>query len=523
MQIKGFPAKRRVLQMCDILLVFVQKWQKKNTHFCPAMTYRETLDFLYAQLPMYHRIGAAAFKKDLTNTLALCEHLGNPHLKFKSIHVGGTNGKGSVSHILAAVCQAAGLKTGLYISPHYKDFRERIKVNGQYIPRRQVVDFVEKNRAAIEKIQPSFFELCVAMAFDHFARERVDVAIVEVGLGGRLDSTNVITPLLSVITNISYDHQNMLGDTLPEIAFEKAGIIKPGIPVVIGETHPESAPVFLKKAAETKSEIVFADQHFEAMEKNAAYTSSPLPPYKGGHSADFVSQEGAILRSGGEQMSPFGGGKGGGAAEAPSNHSSSTQTLLHSTFYDVFKDKKLFLENLEVDAAGPYQAKNLATATQAVEVVSKELPMLDLHALQTGLKNLRSLTRFIGRWQIIGETPTILCDSAHNEAGIRLAFEKISSLLATHSSLHIVTGFVNDKDVDKMLGLFPKNARYFFAKADIPRGLEAEILKAKAAAHGLEGRAYSSVKNALKAAKRAAMPGDLIVVIGSIFVVAEVI
>ncbi len=254
------------------------------------MTYRETLEFLYAQLPMYHRIGAAAYKKDLTNTLALCEYLGNPQQKFRSIHVGGTNGKGSVSHILAAVCQAADLKTGLYISPHYKDFRERIKVNGECISRRQVVDFVEKTRPAIEKIQPSFFELCVAMAFEHFAREQVDVAVVEVGLGGRLDSTNVITPLLSVVTNISYDHQNMLGETLPEIAFEKAGIIKPGVPVVIGETHPESAPVFLKKAAETDSEIVFADEHFEAVEKNVAYTSSPLSPSKGGHSADSVSQ-----------------------------------------------------------------------------------------------------------------------------------------------------------------------------------------------------------------------------------------
>jgi len=453
--------------MCDIPPVFVEKRQKKNTHFCPAMTYSETLDFLYAQLPMYHRIGAAAFKKDLTNTLALCEHLGNPHLKFKSIHVGGTNGKGSVSHILAAVCQAAGLKTGLYTSPHYKDFRERIKVDGEYIPRHQVVDFVEKNRAVIEKIQPSFFELCVALAFDHFARERVDVAIVEVGLGGRLDSTNIITPLLSVITNISYDHQNMLGDTLPEIAFEKAGIIKPDVPVVIGETHPESAPVFLKKAAETGSEIVFADQHFEVAEKRTEYWQS--------------------------------------------------------TFYDVFKDKKLFLENLEVDAAGPYQSKNLATAIQAIEVVSRQLPMLDLKALQEGLKNLRSLTRFMGRWQIISENPTILCDSAHNEAGLRLAFEKIASLLTPHSSLHIVTGFVNDKDVYKVLGLFPKNARYYFAKANIPRGLESPVLKEKAATHGLEGRAYSSVKNALKAAKRAAVPEDLIVVIGSIFVVAEVL
>lgn len=471
------------------------------------MTYRETLDFLYAQLPMYHRVGAAAFKKDLTNTLALCEHLDNPHLKFKSIHVGGTNGKGSVSHMLAAVCQAAGLKTGLYISPHYKDFRERIKVNGRYISRRQVAAFVEINRAAIERIQPSFFELCVAMAFDHFARERVDIAIVEVGLGGRLDSTNVISPLLSVITNISYDHQNMLGDTLPQIAFEKAGIIKPGVPAVVGETHPESAPVFLQKAAETGSEIVFADQHFEAAEKRSENWQS--------------------------------------------------------TFYDIFRDKKLYLENLEVGAAGPYQAKNLATAVQAVEMAGRYLPMLDLHALQAGLKNLRTLTRFIGRWQIIGENPTVLCDSAHNEAGLKMAFEKINQLATAQRpspplphpslklrqvnpppstlhplpstayrqpstvnplpSLHIVTGFVNDKDVDKVLGYFPAKARYYFAKANIPRGLEAQILKEKAALHGLEGQAYSSVKNALKAARRAAVPEDLIVVIGSIFVVAEVI
>ena len=445
------------------------------------MTYRETLDYLYAQLPMFHRIGPAAFKKDLTNTLALCAHLGNPHLQFKSIHVGGTNGKGSVSHMLAAVCQAAGLKTGLYISPHYKDFRERIKVNGRYIPRQRVVDFVVNNRAAIERIQPSFFELCVAMAFDHFARERVDVAIVEVGLGGRLDSTNVITPLLSVITNISYDHQNMLGDTLPEIAFEKAGIIKPGIPVVIGETHPESAPVFLKKAAEMEAGIVFADQHFEVVEKGENnWLSSVSDVYR----ADPVSSGSGLI----------------------------------------------CLENLTTDASGPYQSKNLATALQALEVL-QNLPgfqaLTTLHepTIRTGFARLRSLTRFMGRWQIIGQNPTILCDSAHNEAGLRLAFDRIRQILeiGNSQSLHLVTGFVNDKDVDKVLGLFPPEARYYFAKADIPRGLEAPVLKEKAAAHGLEGRAYTSVKNALKAARRAAVPEDLIVVIGSIFVVAEVI
>ncbi|MCB0575074.1 MAG: bifunctional folylpolyglutamate synthase/dihydrofolate synthase, partial [Saprospiraceae bacterium] len=264
------------------------------------MTYRETLDFLYAQLPMYHRVGASAFKKDLTNTIALCEHLGQPQRQFRSIHVGGTNGKGSVSHMLAAVCQSAGLRTGLYISPHYKDFRERIKVNGRYITQGCVVDFVRQHRDALERIQPSFFEMCVAMAFDHFAREKVDVAIIEVGLGGRLDSTNIITPLLSIITNISLDHINMLGDTLPAIAFEKAGIIKPGVPVLIGETHPESAPVFEKKAAECESPIAFADRHYQALEQD-----------------------------------------GGGLA------------LTESTF-DVLKNGQVFLRDLRVDAAGPY-------------------------------------------------------------------------------------------------------------------------------------------------------------------------
>lgn len=450
-------------------------------NLCPfkqgIVDYKQTLEFLYAQLPMFQRIGAAAYKKDLTNTLALCEHLGNPHQKFKSIHVGGTNGKGSVSHMLAAVCQASGMKTGLYVSPHYKDFRERIKVDGQHIPQKQVVEFVRLHQAAIERIQPSFFELCVAMAFDWFARQRVDIAIVEVGLGGRLDSTNVVTPLLSVITNISYDHQNLLGDTLPEIAFEKAGIIKPGIPVVIGETQPESVPVFLKKASELGAPIVFADQHFRAEEK-------------------FVDN-------------------------------------WETTVYDIFRDGKLFLENLKVGAAGPFQAKNLATVMQSLETLrngeQKPHRFFKTYEVLKGLKNLRSLTRFMGRWQMIGENPSILCDSAHNEAGLRLVFEKIGSMVFTDGvndvlpMLHIVTGFVNDKDVDKALRFFPQEARYYFAKANIPRGLDAGLLREKAAGFGLQGRAYRSVRNALKAAKRHAAPDDLILVVGSIFVVGEVL
>lgn len=421
---------------------------------------------------MYQRVGVAAYKKDLTNTLALCEHLGNPHQRFPSIHVGGTNGKGSVSHMLAALCQAQGLKTGLYVSPHYKDFRERIKINGQYIPRRRVVDFVLKNRTYIESIQPSFFELTVALAFDYFAAEQVDIAIVEVGLGGRLDSTNVITPLLSVITNISYDHINLLGDTLPLIAAEKAGIIKPGVPVVIGETHPESAPVFLKKAAETQSAIVFADAHFQVVEK--------------------------------------------------------AQKNWKSSIYDVFKNGQPYLSDLEVEAAGPFQAKNLATVLQAWE----SLGLGPAAGVGLPLAQLRSLTHFMGRWQVIGHHPTVLCDSAHNEAGIRLAFEKISTFVTSYepdhqrgeaSRLHIVTGFVNDKDVGSILGLFPTEARYYFAKANIPRGLDAAALRNQAATHGLRGRSYVSVKNALQAARRQARPNDLVVVIGSIFVVAEVL
>ncbi len=423
---------------------------------------------------MFHRIGAAAYKNDLSNTLALCAHLGNPHQTFKSIHVAGTNGKGSVSHMLAAVCQASGMKTGLYISPHYKDFRERIKIDGNYIPRDQVVDFVAKNREIIERIQPSFFELCVAMAFDWFAHQQVDIAIIEVGLGGRLDSTNVITPLLSVITNISFDHQNLLGDTLPLIAGEKAGIIKPGIPVVIGETHPESAPVFLKKAAEVGAPIFFADQHFRVKEK--------------------------------------------------------TLSNWESTIYDVFKEDKLFLEDLEVGASGPFQAKNVVTVMQVLDVWPLPQPLFKgAESASSGLQNLRSLTKFMGRWQVIGQHPTILCDSAHNEAGLRIVFENLEKTYKVLGTpiitrcLHIVTGFVNDKEVDKILGLFPHEAKYYFAKADVPRGLDANTLKEKASGFGLQGRAYSSVPNALKAAKRASGPEDLILVIGSIFVVAEVL
>ncbi|TNE62299.1 MAG: bifunctional folylpolyglutamate synthase/dihydrofolate synthase [Bacteroidetes bacterium] len=438
-------------------------------------SYKATLEYLYAQLPMFQRIGPAAYKKDLGNTLALCAHLGNPHRQFRSIHIAGTNGKGSVSHMLAAICQAAGLKTGLYTSPHYKDFRERIKIDGTLIPRQRIVAFVEEHRTAIESIQPSFFEICVAMAFDHFAREKVDIAIVEVGLGGRLDSTNVITPLLSVITNISFDHMNMLGDTLPQIAGEKAGIIKPGIPVVVGETHPESAPVFERTAQEKQAPLTYADRHIRIVPDGAT---------------DWTSSD-----------------------------------------FRVFENKHLLANHLRVEAAGPYLARNLATAIQAWLTLNRSehpdwLPVAPakdqvIPLIGTGLHNLRARTRFIGRWQVIGRQPVVLCDSAHNEAGLTTVLGHLEK--STYPQVHLVMGFVNDKSVDGVLKLFPAGARYYFAKANIPRGLDAGSLRDQAAKHGLHGRAYTSVRQALKAARRAAGPDDLILVTGSIFVVAEVL
>jgi dihydrofolate synthase/folylpolyglutamate synthase len=442
------------------------------------MNYRETLQYLYERLPMFQRIGPAAYKKDLTNIRALCAHIGEPHTQFASLHVGGTNGKGSVSHLLAALAQMAGLKTGLYISPHYKDFRERIKINGRYISPARVVAFVRQNREIIEEIQPSFFELCVAMAFDHFARERVDLAVIEVGLGGRLDSTNIITPLVSVITNISYDHQAMLGNTLALIAGEKAGIIKPGVPAVIGETHPESAPVFEKKAQEVGAPLIFADRHYRVEE----------------------------LSSDGERSA-----------------------------YSVYREGRLFLPCLEVDVAGPFQQRNLATTLQAWEVFCRQaaarwerapeswsVEQLCRQPSGAGLYlPARRLTRFIGRWQIIGRSPTILCDSAHNEAALQVLWEQLSKEPVRQQ--HVVVGFVSDKEVEPLLACFPTSARYYFAKANIPRGLDAEVLCQKAAAFGLRGKPYRSVRSALGAARRAARPEDRIVVTGSIFVVAEVL
>lgn len=428
--------------------------------------YEQTLEYLFTQLPMFQRIGPKAFKKDLTNIIKLAEAIGYPHQKFPSIHIAGTNGKGSTAFALSAIFQSHGYKTGLYVSPHYKDFRERIRINGQYVSRRFVIDFVAQNKSLFTDIKPSFFEITVAMAFAYFAAQKVDIAIIETGLGGRLDSTNILHPLMSIITNISYDHQNFLGETLPEIAGEKAGIIKKNTPVVIGETQPETQPVFERVAREHNAPLSFADQTLKLIEK---------------------------------------------------------EQTLEFTNYDIRKHEKPYLNDLKVNMHGPFQRKNLLTVLESLAVLEQYHPQYHFTEdnVRAGLFNLKKLTRYIGRWQVLQQNPMILCDSAHNEGGLELTIGQLKQL--DYSTLHCVLGFVNDKNIDKPLSFFPKNARYYFAKANIPRGLDAKLLQKSALNHQLHGKTYTSVKNALSAAKRAADPNDLIFVGGSVFTVAEVV
>ncbi|QQS27613.1 MAG: bifunctional folylpolyglutamate synthase/dihydrofolate synthase [Sphingobacteriales bacterium] len=429
------------------------------------MDFEATLQYLFDQLPMYQRVGAVAFKKDLTNTIKLCELLGNPHHHLKAIHIAGTNGKGSVAHALAAVFTQAGFKTGLYISPHYKDFRERIKINGEYIPKEDVVRFVAENKLHFEKIQPSFFEMTVAMAFWHFAEQQTDFAVIETGLGGRLDSTNIIQPFLSVITNISYDHTAMLGNTYALIAQEKAGIIKLNTPVVIGETHPETEPVFRKKAAEMNAPVFFADQNICVQNFQSLLTKSQL---------------------------------------------------------DVFQNNELIYTSLQTDLTGSYQSKNIATIIQTTELLPSLGFDISRQTVAKALQKVKSLTRFKGRWQILSEAnPLIIADSAHNEAGISYVVSQLSEL--PHRKLHIVFGAVNDKDLHSIFTLLPVNAAYYFCKADVPRGLPAAELKQQAEVYGLKGLVYNSVNEAFRSAKFYAHSDDIIFVGGSIFVVAEVI
>lgn len=412
---------------------------------------------------MFSRIGAAAFKKDLTNTIALVESLGNPHKQFKTIHIAGTNGKGSTSHMLAAVLQSAGYKTGLYTSPHLHDFRERIKVNGQMCEEEFVVDFTNRITPLIDKIEPSFFEITVAMAFDYFATQKVDVAIIEVGLGGRLDSTNIITPELSVITNIGYDHMNMLGDTLALIAGEKAGIIKPNIPVVIGEYLSETKPIFINKAAKENAPILFAH------EKR--------------YVADFKNE----------------------------HHQLTVSVAEHGN------DNR---QDYVLDLPGIYQTKNLITVIEAIHQLRLQGWHIEEAIVKKALHQVKKLTGFYGRWQLVHEHPSIVLDVAHNEDGIKQLTEQLE--LSTHNHLHIIIGMVKDKDITKVLQLLPKNATYYFSKAPIPRALEEDILQQAALDFGLIGQHYPTVNNALQSAVNKANKDDLILVCGSLFLVAEV-
>lgn len=430
--------------------------------FAAVMTYPEALEYLFTKLPMYQRIGAAAYKKDLSNTLALLKALGDPHKKFTSIHIAGTNGKGSVTNMLSSICMEAGYRVGWYTSPHLEDFRERIKVNGHMCHEQFVVDFVQRMEPHIEANQPSFFELTVAMAFEYFALQEVEIAVVEVGLGGRLDSTNVITPILSVITNISFDHMQMLGNTLQEIAGEKAGIIKNHVPVVIGEYLPETLPVFEEKALEMQSPI------FPAEENVAIEVLSQMP----------------------------------GKLEV-------NVTYLGQLIYP----------ELICGLSGEYQIRNLRTVIQSTEVLMAKGIELPEEALYEGLRKVIDNTGFAGRWQWLQNHPTLIADCAHNSGGLAALFSQVNTL--TYENLHIVTGSVNDKDLDASLSLYPTSAIYYFAKPDIPRGLEAETLQNKAFGFGLKGSVFDSVRDSLYAALNKAGKNDLVLICGSIFVVAE--
>ncbi|MBO3117311.1 bifunctional folylpolyglutamate synthase/dihydrofolate synthase [Winogradskyella sp. DF17] len=405
------------------------------------MTYKDTLSWMFKQLPMYQRQGKSAYKEDLSNALKLDDYLGCPQKRFKSIHVAGTNGKGSTSHMLASILQEAGYKVGLYTSPHLKDFRERIRINGNPISKKDVIAFITRNKQFFEEQDLSFFEMTVGMAFEYFATKEVDIAVIEVGLGGRLDSTNIITPVLSVITNIGFDHVNILGDTLGKIASEKAGIIKYNIPVVVGESHSETMSVFRKKATECQASIVFAD--------DIEY-------------GDYKS-----------------------------------------------------------DLIGSYQKKNINTVLASIKTLKKIGYTISENNIKEGLLNVVRNTGFLGRWQILSESPKIICDTAHNREGLELVMTQLSA--EKYRQLHIVFGTVNDKNIESVLDILPKTASYYFCKPNVERGLDVEILANQFSDHGFIGESYVTVRKALKAAKNRAHTSDIIFIGGSTFVVAEVI
>lgn len=429
------------------------------------LSYQETINYLYSQLPMFSRIGAAAYKKDLHNTIELCNYLGNPEKKFKSVHIAGTNGKGSTSHMMAAILQTAGYKTGLYTSPHLKDFRERIKINGAMIPEDFVVEFVQRTKEFSEKLEPSFFELTVAMAFEYFAKEKVDIAIIETGLGGRLDSTNVITPILSIITNIGYDHMNILGNTLPEIASEKAGIIKPGIPVVIGEYLPETKGIFMQYAHEKNAPFYFVQDNYTHSDYKLSTTNFKLT-----------------------------------VTNTPNN----------------------VTEQFTLDLNGIYQAKNLCTVLCAEGLLMEAGFNISEEQEKKALANVKKLTGLHGRWDVISPNPTLVLDVAHNEDGMKQILNQLKHLQIPFEKVHFVIGLVKDKEISKVLALLPKQSHYYFTNSHIPRALPHAELRMQAGAFDLTGNSFNDVNNAVAAAKTKVKEDDLIIVCGSVFLVGEV-
>jgi dihydrofolate synthase / folylpolyglutamate synthase len=427
------------------------------------MTYRQTIDYLFSRLPMFSRIGTAAYKKDLINIRRLCDFLNHPYKKFKSVHIAGTNGKGSVSHMLAAILQTAGYKTGLYTSPHLKDFRERIKINGEMVKDKFVIDFTEKIKPVIEEIDPSFFEITVAMAFEYFAEEKVEIAIIETGLGGRFDSTNIIEPELSVITNIGWDHMNILGDSLEKIAFEKAGIIKENIPAVIGEILPETKKIFEQVAKERNSTLAIASEKRQAI---------------------------------------------------------SWHWEKHELVVEVAQQHRTDHQLYRLDLPGIYQTKNLVTVLETCFQLQQQGWKIEEEDIKIGLQQAKKITDLHGRWEVIHPHPLIVLDVAHNEDGIKMLMEQVE--VTDHDHLHIILGIVKDKEPEKILPLFPKLADYYFTQANIPRALNAETLKEKAERFKLKGEIYPDVNTAIKAALAKAAKNDMILICGSVFLIGEI-
>ena len=428
------------------------------------MTYQEAVEYLYTQTPLFQNVGQEAYKEGLYNTVTIDRHLGCPHKLYKTIHVAGTNGKGSVSHTLAAILQASGYKTGLYTSPHLTDFRERIRVNGKPVTPEFVVKFIERNREFLEPLHPSFFEVTTAMAFSWFAEQEVDVAVIETGLGGRLDCTNIIKPVLSIITNIGYDHMKFLGETLPGIAFEKAGIIKKNVPVVIGEYTPETRTVFERKAEEVSTRIVFAEDNCK-----------------------IISQK----------------------------YHNPSKVVYETTAYPA----------LESGLAGLCQEKNADTILTALDELKKKKFNIPESAVRKGFKNVCRMTGLRGRWQLVSKKPDIICDTGHNSHGLKYIAKHLEELSAKpgFGQLRIVMGMVNDKDITDVLALMPRNARYYFTQASVKRALDASTLRDLARQAGLTGRVYRSVAQAVDTARREAAQNDLIFVGGSTFVVADLL